>query len=480
MGASGSIGGQSPDMGRTVPRTPTLQSELIDLAHTIDDEFLAGIVRSSANPYAVIDEAGQVLFVSDPIGDILGLSAEECMGRDIMDFIAPEHREGVAIAVAEFADAERDDAGWTGPPISVDLVRVDGARVPCRVLGVGSGRPGFRGVVVRIRHTATAAKLDNAVTAMITSDELDQVLHLLLDVLCDQLPGSAASVALDWDDAGFAEVVSTADVPRLSGTSLPTTADDGVLPWVTAAVAGAPEAVDIAGLPRHLARVVADGGYSACWCFPIELGGAHENVLVVWRRVPGAPSQHQAEAVERVVQLMQLGFTAHHSRRSLRQQARTDPLTGLANRLALFDRLEELTREGAPIGVLYCDLDDFKPVNDRFGHGTGDQVLTVAANRISSQVRSGDLVARLGGDEFAVLCVGTDAARMAGLARRLVRSFQEPIVVDGQSVTVSISVGSALRDGVAHNSTGSILHEADQALLAAKAGGKGVWRPSSV
>ena len=104
-------------------------------------------------------------------------------------------------------------------------------------------------------------------------------------------------------------------------------------------------------------------------------------------------------------------------------------------------------------------------------------MLTIAAHRISSQLRSADLVARLGGDEFAILCVGADDARLAGLARRLVRAFAEPIVVEGQSVHVGISVGSAMLDEPVEGwSPEALLHDADGALLAAKAGGKGTWR----
>lgn len=87
-----------------------------------------------------------------------------------------------------------------------------------------------------------------------------------------------------------------------------------------------------------------------------------------------------------------------------------DPLTGVANRTELLDGLQRamsgLTRD-APIGgvgLLYCDVDDFKTVNDRFGHAVGDRVLIDVVNRIRSQIRPGDLIGRVGGDEFVVLC----------------------------------------------------------------------------
>lgn len=444
-------------------------------AEQVPDEFLANVMRASVNPYAVLDHEGVVRFVSEPIVDILGRTAEECVGHSVLDFIDPRHHIVVATAIAEFINPDRDDEGWTGPPISVDLVHADGHAVPCRVLGVGSGTPGFHGVVVRIRQTSTTAKLDAAIAGMITSGDLAEVIGLILDVLVDQMPGSAAAVGIGWDGRTFSRTVATAEAPPIGAAG---DAEDIDPPWAAAIADGTHAVADVGALPHDLATTAAAGGWASCWAFPVALAGACEEALIVWRKPAGAPTQHLREAVERMIQLVQLAFTAHHSRRTLEHQARTDPLTGLANRLALFDRIEELGRQddGSSIGVLYCDLDDFKPINDRFGHGTGDRVLTIAAHRIASQVRAGDLVARLGGDEFAVLCVGADAARLAGLARRLLRSFDEPIVIDGQSVHVGISVGTALLDDTRTRSAAAILHEADSALLAAKAGGKGTWR----
>lgn len=439
----------------------------------VTDTFLANVMRASVNPYVVLDPDGTVVFVSEPISAILGVSAEGCVGRSVLDFISPTHHLMVATAIAEFINPDRDDDGWTGPPISVDLVHADGHLVPCRVLGVGSGTPGFHGVVVRIRQTAATQKLDTAIAGMITSRDLSEVVELLLDVLVDQMPGTAAVVGLDWDGQRFDADVATPGAPSIGAVD----AEAADLPWVRALLTGAVVTHEVEDLPP----TVAATGWASCWAFPIALVGERRDVLVVWRRVPGLPTQHLREAIDRMVQMIQLAFTSHQSRRSLETQARTDPLTGLANRLALFDRIEEIGDQHASqaVGVLYCDLDDFKPINDRFGHGTGDRVLMIAAHRIASQVRTDDLVARVGGDEFAILCVGADPARLAGLARRLLRSFDEPIVIDGRSVHVGLSVGTALLDDARTGSPAEILHEADHALLAAKAGGKGTWRSAN-
>lgn len=446
----------------------------------VDDAVLAAVMRGSVNPYVITAPGGKVLFVSDPIVHINGYTADQIVGRDVLDFIAPDSHDAIITATAEFSDPDRVDDGWTGPPISVDLVHADGGTVPCRILGIASPRDGMPGTVVRIRYTATVERLDALMEAMVTSPDLSEVMRLLIAAIAEQTPGSVCTLGLGWDGGGFADVVASPQAPSVAGDALPL---DGVhLPWVDAITRVMQRTKDAAELPEPLCSAALAAGHLGCAAYPIELDGACQDVLVVWRPVTGPPAHHIHEATLRMVQLAKLALTANRSRRALEHRARTDPLTGLPNRLALFDRLEALC--GAPttptIGVLYCDLDDFKPINDRFGHATGDRVLTIAAHRISSQLRSADLVARLGGDEFAILCVGADAARLAGLARRLVRAFAEPIVIDGQSVHVGISVGSAMLDqpGVGWSPT-VLLKNADSALLTAKAEGKGTWRAAS-
>jgi diguanylate cyclase (GGDEF)-like protein len=446
----------------------------------VDDAVLASVVRGSVNPYVISASDGTILFVSEPIVNFLGHTAAECVGRNVLDFIAPRFHDAVVTATEEFADPDRLDAGWTGPPISAALLHADGSEVPSRILGIASPRDGFPGVVVRIRPTGTVAQLDALMAAMVTSPELNEVMGLLVSAIAEQTPGSHCVVGLGWDGTSFAQVVASDLAPRIDGVTLPT--DGANLPWMDAMSRGTVRAVDTCDVVHPLAQVASKEGHHGCWAFPIELDSACSDVLVVWRPIGGNPAQHILEATMRMVQLSKLALTANRSRRALEHRARTDALTGLANRLALFDRLDELSlRTPTPsIGVLYCDLDDFKPINDRFGHASGDRVLTIAAHRISSQLRSADLVARMGGDEFAILCVGADAARLAGLARRLIRAFAEPIVIDGQSVHVGISVGSAMLDQPAQGWSGAdLLHDADNALLSAKSDGKGTWRAAT-
>lgn len=127
--------------------------------------------------------------------------------------------------------------------------------------------------------------------------------------------------------------------------------------------------------------------------------------------------------------------------------ADTDLLTGLANRRALERRAQELA--GLPMSVIVFDLDDFKPVNDRYGHAAGDTVLRAVGQRLRAQCRDGDVPARVGGDEFVLLLAGApDEFRLAQIRQRLLQALTEPIAIDGGMVSVGASIGYAVGDGL--------------------------------
>ena len=165
----------------------------------------------------------------------------------------------------------------------------------------------------------------------------------------------------------------------------------------------------------------------------------------------------------------------------IRELALTDPLTGLPNRRTL---QELLTREmaraargGPVVALLLVDLDDFKRINDTLGHAAGDTLLAEVARRLQASVREGDIVARIGGDEFAVLATAEeDGGRFAALAERLVEKMDAPVQLHGTDVRAGASVGLATFPGDAADA-GALLAHADLALYAAKAAGRGTWRP---
>lgn len=153
-----------------------------------------------------------------------------------------------------------------------------------------------------------------------------------------------------------------------------------------------------------------------------------------------------------------------------------DPLTGLANRALFYDRvghaIELHRRDLVSISVIYVDLDDFKSINDAFGHDAGDAVLVAVADRLRSVVRTSDTVARLGGDEFAILL--EDDADATLLARRLLDGLRDPFVVGDRRLPVRASIGSTtLEPWRGAVDIDDLLKQADIAMYSAKRAGKG-------
>ena len=162
--------------------------------------------------------------------------------------------------------------------------------------------------------------------------------------------------------------------------------------------------------------------------------------------------------------------------KELSHQASHDPLTGLANRVLFTNNVEHsLARRGraGAVAVLFLDLDDFKTVNDSFGHQAGDQLLKAAADRILNCLRTEDTAARLGGDEFGILIDEVDDRSDAVyVAERIIRSLDAPYLIQGKEFFVHASVGIAFSH-TENASADALLRNADVAMYRAKNHGKG-------
>lgn len=184
-------------------------------------------------------------------------------------------------------------------------------------------------------------------------------------------------------------------------------------------------------------------------------------------------------------QVHRLVMTNMRLKYELEEAAMIDALTGLLNRRAFTEMLDGAVarahRSGERIGVLYLDLDDFKSINDRYGHDVGDRVLAEVGQRLRSTLRQGEHCGRLGGDEFAVLAFDLHGAEdLEPLATRVLRVLSDPVAVGADSVPVGVSIGGAVLRGN-ETTSASLLKEADTAQYCAKrAGGRRIQVPDAV
>ncbi|MGB8197430.1 MAG: EAL domain-containing protein [Acidimicrobiales bacterium] len=230
---------------------------------------------------------------------------------------------------------------------------------------------------------------------------------------------------------------------------------------------------DVPATQIHLAKVLT-GGLGSTSSFEVRM--AHHDGQ--WRILSVVITNLFDEPDVGAIVMNGRDVTERHAlEQELEHQAFHDTLTGLANRALFFDRLshamDRSAREASEVAVLFVDLDDFKTVNDSFGHPAGDQLLVEVAKRIREALRPSDTVARFGGDEFAVLVeAGAMPEAAQEVAARIIDAMGPTFRVLSSDVTMRPSIGIAIADqpGV---SPDDLLRDADLAMYVAKRKGKG-------
>jgi len=167
----------------------------------------------------------------------------------------------------------------------------------------------------------------------------------------------------------------------------------------------------------------------------------------------------------------------------LHRETRRDPLTGLANRVLLQERLEELLATQTPVAVVFCDLDHFKEINDTHGHAVGDEVLRATGRRLAQSLADTEVVARIGGDEFVVVAAGVEQADASNLLQRIDQAFAgAPVYAEGIRLQVTSSLGLVCEPGRSEDQLSSarraeeLLGCADREMYAHKRSRAGVNR----
>jgi diguanylate cyclase (GGDEF)-like protein/PAS domain S-box-containing protein len=173
-----------------------------------------------------------------------------------------------------------------------------------------------------------------------------------------------------------------------------------------------------------------------------------------------------------------LAFSRVRLQRQLQDLASRDPLTGVANRFTIDQAIEDAisvsNETGAPLSLIFLDLDGFKTINDTLGHRAGDKVLQVTARRIRDTIRDSDLIGRFGGDEFLILCPGASPAVALSIADRIAKSVRSPITEVSATAVISTSMGIANYDPATGSgqTADSLTGLADLAMYESKRDGK--------
>ena len=399
------------------------------------------VVDNSYDVVAVIDRDAVVKWVTPNCERLLGWSPTELEGTNGFELVHPDDRDELFVELIEFMQGI-----GVASPTTVRMQHRDRSWHHIELVGTDFlDHPGIEGVALNLRL------VDERIDAERDRQRLLDIFELTGDlVVTHEVAGRL--VYVNAAARRFFELEVSDDLSRFD---------------LRARLS-----------PDSLERLIADVGPAlkeqGTWSGEVELIGPDGGAVPALAQVL---THRDADGRQEFVSAIIHDISERKAFEvRLRHEATHDPLTGLPNRTLLLDRLAvalaRAERRETHVGVLFCDLDHFKVVNDSRGHGQGDRLLIRVADRLASQLRLGDTVGRFGGDEFVILCEDiehTDDA--AQLADRVGRAFAEGFDLDGSDIVIGVSIGVA----VSHRGDSdpeALIRDADAAMYRAKALGR--------
>ena len=413
--------------GAPSPRKETVEWSSDDggspVPSDVADRVLRAVDRSPTTVVTLVNRDLSIAWVSHSATWVTGTDPDGRTGASSLERIHPDDVGRIVHGLAQLQAAGVEDSylGGVAQPIRYRFEQFDGRWVVMEAtIHNLLGDPRVDGMLVFSRPVS--GELDGVgyvIDLLVAGMPLPEVLGACAGLVPVEL-GAAAVVAL-LPDGPVVGAPDGSPAARLA-------ADDR---WWRAAAHGEDVApLDFAGFPADAVAQARAEGFRSAWALPIRDQASAEVIgcIVMWLRVRVERNIATDEALRHTERLASLVIAEQRRSHDLRRQALTDPLTGLANRSALERRLDEAT---GPVTLAILDLDGFKPVNDNYGHDTGDIVLQVVAERLRSAVRDDDLAVRYGGDEFAVVfAAGTAHGDARRSAERVVRAIAEPIALE--------------------------------------------------
>ncbi|HEU5151174.1 MAG TPA: GGDEF domain-containing protein [Iamia sp.] len=438
----------------------------------VPPRWLGALVEQGREAVAAFGPDGTLVYANRAAEELLGHPPGALLGTDAFALVHPDDLARVGTVMTGMAVGARPLPGL------IRLRRADGEWAlyelsPSPVeAGTGDGDGPGPLTAVTIRDTAHADAQWMFLTALSAGAELHHCFTVLADGLSTTTDGP---MGIAYDTGGERRVAGPLD-PPLAGVApdgrLDTT---GGAPWTVAARSARPVAVPLAEVPEPWRSRAAAIGAGACVVVPVPDPASVAPALIVQWPPAAAMADLLVEALaRRPLQAITLALDRRDAQRRLEHLAHRDALTGLCNRGRFFAGLADMARRDRPYGVLYVDLDRFKPVNDRLGHDVGDHTLVVCARRMERTVAPGDLVARLGGDEFAIACPDVPLEALEERAARVVDALGQPFRIGEHLIDVGASVGVARSEG--HDAPDAVVAAADAALYEAKRAGRSTWR----
>ncbi len=431
---------------------------------------LASFIDLLMDAVCVVDTDSRIVFVSAACERIFGYTPQEMVGKRMFELVAPEDRERTMQSAREVMSGH--------PQLNFEnrYIRKDGQVVhimwSTRWSEADQVRIGVaRDITERKQAEAMQAALYAISEAAHAAEDLPALFQCVHQIIDKLLSAANFSVAL-YDDKND-QLSFPYRVDECEPASAPPKSAAGTL-CAEIIRTGQPLLLTpetMAALPEE---VRAADENLLCWLgVPLKSNQATIGVLVLKSYQGGMRySEKDIELLQFVSTQIATAIERQQMRTRLRHMAQYDQLTDLPNRGLLHDRLKtalaRARREEGRLAVLYLDLNDFKHVNDRFGHAAGDLLLQEVARRLKQCVRKSDTVARIGGDEFVVLLESIQLPEHAVMVAEKIRSaFQAPLPIEGHSLSILPSIGVALYPEHGQGEQ-QLLKHADEAMYVEK------------
>jgi diguanylate cyclase (GGDEF)-like protein/PAS domain S-box-containing protein len=434
------------------------------------------LVEDSPDPVARVNSDMRIGFVNSAFERAVGQPAAAFLGLPVADAPLPED------LAERWEDGVRSVFG-SGEPLAVDfrLPGAGGARwYSARLLaepgpdgGVDHVISAFTDITDRVNQEAEQAALRRVATVVAREGDLAEIGRVVAEEATILL-GATGSAVYRFESPELATCVA-AHPPAAEGAVVSPTMSIGgtTATGRTARTGEAARVDDYRSLPRDdsIAQVL-DAGLVSGIAAPLTTGGRVWGALTAGSSEPRAFGPAEERRLAAFAELAAIAVANAEARAELARLAETDPLTGLANRRAftkgLAGEVERARRHGHLLTLVILDIDDFKGINDTYGHQVGDRVLAEVGRHLSSTSRAGELVARIGGEEFAWILPQVDATGALAPVERA-RSEIASIRVDGVS---GITCSAGVCDLRVARDVDELQRLADRALYAAKRNGR--------
>lgn len=428
----------------------------------LDADVLLNHVRQTV---IVVDEVGNIVqHVGSSLG-ILGYTTDDLVGNNVLEYVAPEHFEAMLFA---FVGPEGRIVRSKHLPFKVSLVGRDGRThsADCFAERVFLDDR-YLWVVALTPHELQPASF-HAVQAFGTGASSLDVIEAVATSMSMQWDGAfeiRSFVLAGHDGKRFTDVIDQSRHPDLGLREEIVAVLDGDAAW-DQPIDDKHTVVSVQDLPAGVASAALAEGFEVADIAIAYHDGEPRLGLLSFGVHKHAFSGNIDMILRDSIHTIEMTLQRERNDDILKRAAEEDPLTGLGNRSRFSDAFG---RADSTTAVLFIDLDEFKQINDTFGHATGDAVLIEVARRISLVCRPADVITRFGGDEFAILLAHVDPAGAARISQRVLDAIAEPLPPGIGPHTISASAGLATSGSGATDT----MRRADLAMLRGKRAGRG-------